>query len=74
MRRSTRRTAPNRLPMPGSSRRRSKIGSIDAAARARAAEAARATVESLGGALERTLQSLEPYLMQLQLRGRAGHA
>jgi 3-deoxy-D-manno-octulosonic-acid transferase len=47
---------------------------VDAGARARAAEAARATVESLGGALERTLQSLEPYLMQLQLRGRAGHA
>ena len=43
-------------------------------ARARVADAARATVESLGGALERTLQSLEPYLMQLQLRGRADHA
>jgi 3-deoxy-D-manno-octulosonic-acid transferase len=45
----------------------------DPAARARAAEAARVTVEALGGALERTLQALEPYLMQLQLRGR-GHA
>ena len=46
----------------------------DAAARGRATGAARATVDALGGALERTLQSLEPYLMQLQLRGRAGHA
>jgi 3-deoxy-D-manno-octulosonic-acid transferase len=46
----------------------------DPAARARAADAARATVDALGGALERTLQSLEPYLMQLQLRGRADHA
>jgi 3-deoxy-D-manno-octulosonic-acid transferase len=46
----------------------------DADARARAAEAARATVEGLGGALERTLQALEPYLMQLQLGGRTGHA
>jgi 3-deoxy-D-manno-octulosonic-acid transferase len=46
----------------------------DPAARARAADAARATVDALGGALERTLQSLEPYLMQLQLRGQAGHA
>jgi 3-deoxy-D-manno-octulosonic-acid transferase len=40
----------------------------------RTAEIARTTVESLGGALERTLQSLEPYLMQLQLRGRKRHA
>ncbi len=46
----------------------------DPAARARVADAARTTVEALGGALERTLQSLEPYLMQLQLRQRAGHA
>ena len=46
----------------------------DAAARERAAQAARATVESLGGALERTLASLDPYLMQLQLPGRADHA
>jgi len=37
-------------------------------------DAARATVESLGGALDRTSQSLDPYLMQLQLRQRAGHA
>jgi 3-deoxy-D-manno-octulosonic-acid transferase len=46
----------------------------DPAARARSADAARSTVDDLGGALERTLQSLEPYLMQLQLRGRADDA
>ncbi len=46
----------------------------DAAARERAAQAARTTVKSLGGALERTLTSLDPYLMQLQLPGRADHA
>jgi 3-deoxy-D-manno-octulosonic-acid transferase len=46
----------------------------DAAARERAASAARATVENLSGALERTLTSLEPYLMQLQLPGRTDHA
>jgi 3-deoxy-D-manno-octulosonic-acid transferase len=39
----------------------------DPAARQRAAEAARATVEGLSGALERTLASLEPYLLQLRL-------
>jgi 3-deoxy-D-manno-octulosonic-acid transferase len=38
------------------------------------ADAARATVDKLGGALEQTLQSLDPYLMQLQLRQRANHA
>jgi 3-deoxy-D-manno-octulosonic-acid transferase len=42
--------------------------------RTHVAETARATVESLGGALERTLLSLDPYLMQLRLRQRAGHA
>jgi 3-deoxy-D-manno-octulosonic-acid transferase len=46
----------------------------DPAARERAAQAARATVEALSGALERTLAALEPYLMQLQLPGRADHA
>jgi len=45
----------------------------DDAARAAAADQAHATVESLGGALERTLQSLEPYLMQLRLGQRARH-
>ena len=43
-------------------------------ARERIAESARATVEAQGGALERTLQSLEPYLTQLQLSERARHA
>jgi 3-deoxy-D-manno-octulosonic-acid transferase len=40
----------------------------------RIAEAGRATVESLGGALGRTLQMLDPYLMQLQLQQRSEHA
>ena len=40
-------------------------------ARAHIAENARATVEAQSGALERTLQSLEPYLTQLQLVERA---
>jgi 3-deoxy-D-manno-octulosonic-acid transferase len=44
------------------------------AVRARIAEAGHATVETLSGALERTLHSLDPYLMQLQLRQRADHA
>ncbi len=43
-------------------------------ARDRAADAARTTVDALGGALERTLQSLDPYLMHLMLRQRSGHA
>ena len=43
-------------------------------ARAGVADAARTTVEALGGALERTLQSLDPYLMQLRLRQRADNA
>jgi len=42
--------------------------------RAHIAENARATVEAQSGALERTLQSLEPYLTQLQLTERARHA
>jgi len=46
----------------------------DPAARARVTDAARTTVDGLGGALERTLQSLEPYLLDLQLRQRARHA
>jgi 3-deoxy-D-manno-octulosonic-acid transferase len=41
---------------------------------ARVAEAANAVVGNLGGALDRTLASLDPYLMQLQLRQRAHHA
>ena len=46
----------------------------DDAARARAAAVARATVENLSGALERTLAALEPYLVQLQVPRRADHA
>jgi 3-deoxy-D-manno-octulosonic-acid transferase len=43
-------------------------------ARAHVAENARATVEAQSGALDRTVQSLEPYLTQLQLVERARHA
>jgi 3-deoxy-D-manno-octulosonic-acid transferase len=43
-------------------------------ARVAAADQALNTVENLGGALERTLQSLEPYLMQLRLGNRGRHA
>jgi 3-deoxy-D-manno-octulosonic-acid transferase len=39
----------------------------DSAARQGAAEAARRTVEQLGGAQEQTLQAINPYLMQLRL-------
>lgn len=48
----------------------------DPKACARSAAAARTTVDALGGALERTLQSLDPYLMHLLLpqRGGARHA
>ncbi len=47
---------------------------INEATRAQVAATARKTVDALGGALERTLASLDPYLMQLQLRQRADHA
>jgi 3-deoxy-D-manno-octulosonic-acid transferase len=33
--------------------------------------AATETMDKLGGALERTLAALDPYLMQLRLNGRA---
>jgi 3-deoxy-D-manno-octulosonic-acid transferase len=36
-------------------------------AREAVADAAAATVEKLGGALDRTVTAIEPYLMQLQL-------
>jgi 3-deoxy-D-manno-octulosonic-acid transferase len=42
--------------------------------RARVADAARTTVDALGGALDRTLKSLDPYLMQIRLRQRADNA
>ncbi len=44
------------------------------AARERVAENAYNIVRGLGGALERTLQSLEPYLLQLRLGQRTDHA
>ena len=44
------------------------------ALRERVAHAGKTTVESLSGALDRTLHALDPYLMQLQLRQRADHA
>ena len=41
---------------------------------ARVGEAGRIVMENLGGALDRTLASLDPYLMQLQLHQRTRHA
>jgi 3-deoxy-D-manno-octulosonic-acid transferase len=41
---------------------------------ARVAEAGHRVVKNLGGGLDRTLASLDPYLMQLQLRQQARHA
>jgi 3-deoxy-D-manno-octulosonic-acid transferase len=46
----------------------------DPDARARVVAAANGVVENLSGALDRTLASLDPYLMQLQLQQRASHA
>ncbi|MGA7582496.1 MAG: 3-deoxy-D-manno-octulosonic acid transferase [Pseudolabrys sp.] len=46
----------------------------DPDARARVVAAAHNVVENLGGALDRTLASLDPYLIQLQLQQRAHHA
>jgi 3-deoxy-D-manno-octulosonic-acid transferase len=37
-------------------------------------KAAGETVATLGGALDRTLAALDPYLMQLRLERRSGHA
>jgi 3-deoxy-D-manno-octulosonic-acid transferase len=48
------------------------LGDPDACARV--ANAGHKVVETLGGALDRTLASLDPYLMQLQLHQRARHA
>ena len=64
------------VPVADASKLTAGFGALLAqpAVRVRAADAARATVEGLSGALERTLQSLDPYLMQLRLRQRAGHA
>lgn len=46
----------------------------DAPSRRRVTEAAKQVVAAQGGALERTLGALEPYLMQLRLEGGASHA
>jgi len=46
----------------------------DAGERTAVVAAARETVTSLGGALERTLTALEPYLMQIRLERRDGDA
>ncbi len=62
--------------VPDVSRLTGRLGMLLAhpAARERVAENAYNTVESLGGALERTLSSLEPYLLQLRLGQRTDHA
>jgi 3-deoxy-D-manno-octulosonic-acid transferase len=46
----------------------------DPSARDAAAEAAHNTVMALGGALDRTVQALDPYMMQLRLGQRVPHA
>jgi 3-deoxy-D-manno-octulosonic-acid transferase len=47
---------------------------VNPTALAQVADTARGTVDALGGALGHTLLSLDPYLMQLQLRLRAHYA
>jgi len=42
--------------------------------RAKAVTAARETVATLGGALDRTLAAIDPYLMQIRLGRRESHA
>ena len=74
MPRSTRRMAPSRSPTPASSPPASAPCWRSRQRAPASPTAARATVEGLSGALERTLQSLDPYLMQLRLRQRADHA
>jgi len=58
--------------VPDASRLAVRIGAwlTDVDERARVAAAAKATVDTLSGALERTLTALEPYLMQLRLEHR----
>src|SRR5262249_24503423 len=52
-----------------------RIGALlsDARLRATVAAAALKTVETLGGALDRTLTAIDPYLMQLRLEYREAH-
>jgi 3-deoxy-D-manno-octulosonic-acid transferase len=53
-----------------------RVGALltDPAERAAITSAARATVERLGGALDRTVAALDPYLMQIRLERRDSHA
>lgn len=53
-----------------------RVGALltDAAERAAITQAARATVARLGGALDRTVAALDPYLMQIRLENRNHHA
>ncbi len=63
-------------PIPDATRLTGRLGMLlsQPAVRNRVAETAYGTVKQLGGALERTLQSLEPYLLQLRLGQRSGDA
>jgi len=63
-------------PIDGATRMTAAFAAMlnDPQARGRTIDAARATVDGLGGALERTLASLNPYLMHLMLRQRGGRA
>jgi len=58
--------------VPDAGRLSVRVGAwlTDAEERARVAAAGKATVDLLGGALDRTLAALEPYLMQLRLEQR----
>jgi 3-deoxy-D-manno-octulosonic-acid transferase len=53
-----------------------RVGALlkDASERAKAVAAARATVDRLGGALERTVAAIDPYLMHIRLERRDDHA
>ena len=53
-----------------------RVGALltDAAERRAITGAARETVERLGGALDRTIVALDPYLMQIRLESRYSHA
>jgi 3-deoxy-D-manno-octulosonic-acid transferase len=53
-----------------------RVGALlkDANERAKAVQAARATVDRLGGALDRTVAAIDPYLMQIRLERQHRHA
>jgi 3-deoxy-D-manno-octulosonic-acid transferase len=53
-----------------------RLGALlaNSATRQRLTDNAHETVEQLGGAFERTLYALDPYLMQLRFSSRTGHA